>query len=55
MPTGDEGSVTHWLGELRAGDREAAQLLGTATSSGSSSWPAPGCGPCTIRGKWEQA
>jgi DNA-directed RNA polymerase specialized sigma24 family protein len=27
MDTGDRGSVTHWLGELRAGDREAAQPL----------------------------
>jgi DNA-directed RNA polymerase specialized sigma24 family protein len=27
MATGDEGSVTHWLGELKVGDREAAQPL----------------------------
>jgi DNA-directed RNA polymerase specialized sigma24 family protein len=27
MDTGDQGSVTHWLGDLRAGDREAAQPL----------------------------
>jgi len=27
MATGDQGSVTHWLGELRAGDRGAAQPL----------------------------
>ena len=27
MATGDEGSVTHWLGELKAGDPSAAQRL----------------------------
>jgi hypothetical protein len=27
MATGDEGSVTHWLGELNAGDPTAAQRL----------------------------
>jgi RNA polymerase sigma factor (sigma-70 family) len=27
MPSGDSGSVTHWFGALRAGDRDAAQLL----------------------------
>jgi DNA-directed RNA polymerase specialized sigma24 family protein len=27
MATGDEGSVTHWLGELKAGDPAAAQRL----------------------------
>ena len=27
MATSDEGSVTHWLGELKVGDREAAQPL----------------------------
>ena len=27
MATDDQGSVTHWLGELKAGDREAAQPL----------------------------
>jgi len=27
MSTDDHGSVTHWLGELKAGDREAAQSL----------------------------
>ena len=27
MATGDEGSVTHWLEELKVGDREAAQPL----------------------------
>ena len=27
MASGDQGSVTHWLGELKAGDRGAAQPL----------------------------
>jgi hypothetical protein len=30
MATGDEGSVTHWLGELKAGDPAAAQRLSSA-------------------------
>ena len=46
MATGDQGSVTQWLGDLKVGGREAAQPLWARYFERLVVLARAGCGPC---------
>ena len=49
MATGDKGSGTHWLGELKAGDPAAAQRLWARYFTDWSAGPVPASGRRRVR------